>query len=158
MKKFILLFLCIIYLPLLSYNFNKSSKIIILPLSGDDEVYGEKTMMYANLLMNRFSSGGYNIINREVDSLIAKEKAYQNSGDVGSVIKLGQKYETDYIIISNVSKMPGNKYVLITRMIDVKTGRIVLGYTKEHKKNFDVSYIEDVYKELGRKIAIIRFQ
>lgn len=158
MKKFILLFLCIIYLPLLSYNFNKSSKIIILPLSGDDEVYGEKTMMYANLLMNRFSSGGYNIINREVDSLIAKEKAYQNSGDVGSVIKLGQKYETDYIIISNVSKMPGNKYVLITRMIDVKTGRIVLGYTKEHKKNFDVSYIEDVYKELDRKIAIIRFQ
>ena len=115
-------------------------------------------MMYANLLMNRFSSGGYNIINREVDSLIAKEKAYQNSGDVGSVIKLGQKYETDYIIISNVSKMPGNKYVLITRMIDVKTGRIVLGYTKEHKKNFDVSYIEDVYKELDRKIAIIRFQ
>ena len=88
MKKFILLFLCIIYLPLLSYNFNKSSKIIILPLSGDDEVYGEKTMMYANLLMNRFSSGGYNIINREVDSLIAKEKAYQNTGDVGSVIKL----------------------------------------------------------------------
>lgn len=158
MKKFILLFLCIIYLPLLSYNFNKSSKIIILPLSGDDEVYGEKTMMYANLLMNRFSSGGYNIINREVDSLIAKEKAYQNSGDVGSVIKLGQKYETDYIIISNVSKMPGNKYVLITRMIDVKTGRIVLGYTKEHKKNFDVSYIKDVYKELDRKIAIIRFQ
>ena len=54
--------------------------------------------------------------------------------------------------------MPGNKYVLITRMIDVKTGRIVLGYTKEHKKNFDVSYIEDVYKELDRKIAIIRFQ
>jgi TolB-like protein len=94
-------------------------------------------------------TGEYDVMERATMNAILKEQQFQKSGacdDQACMVEMGQLLGVSHLVVGTVSKL-GSKYVIQTRMIDIKTGKITQFAKAE------ATTIEEQLDKSMRKIA-----
>lgn len=98
-------------------------------------------LILTDLLRNNlFNSEKYSVLERENMDKIIKEQKFQSTGCTTTecAVELGKLLNVQEMVVSSVNKI-GSKYLINARIVDVKTGEIVVTSTDESYSDNDLS-------------------
>ena len=133
--------------------------IAVLPTVDLDKSFetGEVRLVYNRIGTVLKEFAGYRVFERVDISSIMDEQKFQNSGMVSDaeIRKIGEMKGADFVLLTFVSKMSGNRAYIEGRLVDVETG--------EWEKSgdgiaADITKIDEAVREMARKMLGVRNQ
>ncbi len=127
--------LILVYFVFLGFAFSQKAENKIAVYTTGDVETAYKKIIGSKIVSGIAMSEKYIAVERTADFLSALSGAQnQTSGSVSDnqIIKLGQQFEVNYVVIADVSELFGSIFIS-SRMIDVQNGQIIAS-TEANKK------------------------
>jgi TolB-like protein len=142
-------YLLIIFILIATLYSEEKKTVAVNPLIGRGVDSTTALVLTDYLSSYLHETGEYEVMERATMHAILREQQFQHSGacdDQACMVEMGQLLGVSRLIVGTVSKL-GGKYVIQTRMIDVKTGKI------EQFEKAEATTIEEQLDKSMKKIA-----
>jgi TolB-like protein len=148
----------IILFSVFSFSFADTATIAVLDFEANGVSEGEAQTISAKYQVELLKSGKFNVIERREMSNILKEQGFQQTGCVSTecAVQIGMLLGAKYMVAGSLGHV-GKLYSLTTRLIEVKTGKIINFAESNSSGAIEEIFLRAVNKNLSQLFPNIKF-
>lgn len=136
--------------PILAQDKKTANRIAVLNFSANNTDEGIARIVRNVAEVNFFKDGSFDILEQTQMDIILKERKQQltECRDERCAASLGKLLNANYVIIGSVDRL--DTFTVTIKVVDVKTGRIIINESREAK---EVADLKPASVELTRKVV-----